>query len=448
MQTLSYEEWLQRIHPDDREQVLDARRRVLDLAAADNEEGNSVLPEISLRVFDGHGDTRWLLVRGTLFRGEDGRRPRVLGAATDITQRRQAEESLRAALAEVERLKERLENENTYLRAEISERDRHQEIVGRSEAIQKVLDQLQQVAPTDISVLILGETGTGKELVARAVHSRSARSDQPLVKVNCATLPDNLIESELFGHERGAFTGASSRQLGRFELADGGTIFLDEIGDLPPALQAKLLRVLQEGEFERLGSAKTLRVNVRVIAATNRDLQRALRNGTFREDLYYRLNVYPIKVPPLRERQEDIEPLATAFLAQAGQGLGRRFHGIPRDTLQSLLRYRWPGNVRELQNVIERAAVISDGATLRLPEGWQAAPSSGSSPLPATVAQAAEMFDAIPQGATTLTEVEREYILKVLQAAGWRVEGKKGAAVMLGLKPSTLRSRMRKLGIE
>ena len=283
---------------------------------------------------------------------------------------RESDEELKQALTEVERLKERLEAENVYLRREVSEAYRDREIIGRSEGIQKVLRQVNQVAETDMTVLILGETGTGKELVARAVHGQSARRERPLVKVNCSALPGELIESELFGHEKGAFTGATGRQVGRFELADGGTIFLDEVGDLPLKLQAKLLRVLQEGEFERLGSGKTIKVDVRVIAATNRNLVEGMQRGSFRPDLYYRLAVYPIGLPPLRERREDIGLLAEVFLREASRRLGRLFDPISEEVLAALRRYEWPGNIRELQNVIERAAVISIGRWFQLPEGW------------------------------------------------------------------------------
>ena len=356
---------------------------------------------------------------------------------------RESEEELKRALMEVERLKERLEAENVYLRREVSEAYRDREIIGSSEAIDKVLRQVSQVAETDITVLVLGETGTGKELVARAVHGQSVRRERPLVKVNCSALPGELIESELFGHEKGAFTGATGRQVGRFELADGGTIFLDEVGDLPLKLQAKLLRVLQEGEFERLGSGKTIKVDVRVIAATNRDLLQSVQRGRFRVDLYYRLNVYPIGLPPLRERGEDIGLLAEVFLREASRRLGRLFDPISAEVLEALRRYEWPGNIRELQNVIERAAVISTGRVLQLPEEWAVplgAPAFG------TEADVNRVIESATREAT-LEELERSHILQVLQQTRWRVEGPKGAAMILGLNPSTLRSRMHKLGI-
>jgi formate hydrogenlyase transcriptional activator len=359
---------------------------------------------------------------------------------------RKSEEELKQALTEVERLKERLEAENVYLRREVSEAYRDREIVGRSEAIRKVLQQVKQVAGTDVTVLVLGETGTGKELVARAVHGQSGRRERPLVKVNCSALPGELIESELFGHERGAFTGATGRQVGRFELADGGTIFLDEVGDLPLKLQSKLLRVLQEGEFERLGSGKTIKVDVRVIAATNRNLLEGMQKGRFRPDLYYRLNVYPIQLPPLRERREDIGLLAELFLREAGGRLGRLFDPISAEVLEALTRYEWPGNIRELQNVIERAAVISIERQLQLPEEWSAG-WKAADPVSALSVERAPLHSNRPFQESSLDEVGKNYILRILEQTGWRVEGPKGAAKILGLNASTLRSRMLKLGI-
>ena len=363
---------------------------------------------------------------------------------------RESDEELKQALTEVERLKERLEAENLYLRREVSEAYRDREIIGRSEGIQRVLRQVNQVAETDMTVLILGETGTGKELVARAVHGQSERRERPLVKVNCSALPGELIESELFGHEKGAFTGATGRQGGRFELADGGTIFLDEVGDLPLKLQAKLLRVLQEGVFERLGSGKTIKVDVRVIAATNRNLVEGMQRGSFRPDLYYRLAVYPIGLPPLRERPEDIGLLAKVFLGEASRRLGRLFDPISEEVLAALRRYEWPGNIRELQNVIERAAVISIGRWFQLPEGWASAevwkPATTGSVPPVEGARF-DKNDKRPLEESSLDEVGRQYIVQILQQTGWRVEGPKGAARILGLNPSTLRSRMLKLGI-
>ena len=344
----------------------------------------------------------------------------------------EANTSLKAALKEVEKLKNRLQAENRYLQEELKTAHNFEEIIGNSDALAKSLRKIERVADTDATVLILGETGTGKELFARAIHNLSTRSAHPLVKVNCAALPAELIESELFGHEKGAFTGAIARKTGRFELADGGTIFLDEIGDLPLRLQAKLLRVLQEGEFERLGSSSTLTVDVRVIAATNRDLSKAIDEGTFREDLYYRLNVFPVTLPPLRERPGDIALLVRHFVTKYSKKLGRPIDTIPEPVMATLARYAWPGNVRELENIIERAVILSDDATLQLDESLET-----------------DRRPSLPKTSTaTLEEAERKHILQVLNATNWRVRGQRGAAEILAINPSTLRSRMKKLGIE
>jgi Nif-specific regulatory protein len=350
---------------------------------------------------------------------------------TAINNVRQAE-ALRQALAEVERLKNRLQAENVYLQEEITTAHHCGEIIGQSRALREVLTRVEQVAPTDATVLIQGETGTGKELIARAIHHRSPHRDRPLVKVNCATLPAGLVESELFGHERGAFTGAVARKIGRFELADGGTIFLDEIGELPLELQAKLLRVLQEGEFERVGGAHTITVNVRVIAATNRDLATAVQAGSFRADLFYRLNVFPLTLPPLRERQDDIPLLAECFLARMAQKLGKALTGLSDDSMARVMRYAWPGNVRELQNVIERAAILARGPIVEIDEALEQRLSPSDHPLPAT----------------SLQDVERAHILRVLEETHGIIEGPRGAARILGLHPNTLRFRLQKLGIK
>jgi len=334
------------------------------------------------------------------------------------------------AYEEIARLKARLEQENLYLQEEIRTEHGFEEIIGQSPAIRRVLRAVEKVAPTDAAVLLAGETGTGKELVARAVHHLSPRRERALVKVNCAALPAGLIESELFGHEKGAFTGALARKLGRFELADRGTLFLDEIGDLPLDLQAKLLRALQEGQFERVGGAETLQVDVRVIAAANRDLEQAMQEGRFRPDLYYRLSVFPIRIPPLRERKGDLPLLVKYFVAKHGRKLGRRIETIPQAAMDALTTYPWPGNVRELENVIERAVILSPGAQLDLGE-WR--PASGVAP------------DA--RRPLTLEALERDHIVAVLELTGWRVSGEKGAARLLGLKPTTLEARMKKLGI-
>ncbi|TDI98354.1 MAG: PAS domain S-box protein [Caldithrix sp.] len=351
--------------------------------------------------------------------------------ASDITERKHAEEALRKALNEIEQLKNRLQAENIYLQEEIKIQHNFEEIIGAGAALKKSLRKVEQVASTDSTVLILGETGTGKELLARAVHNLSDRRDRPLVKVNCAALPANLIESELFGHEKGAFTGAVARKIGRFELADGGTIFLDEIGDLSLELQSKLLRVLQEGEFERVGNPQTTKVDVRIISATNRDLEKAIEDGSFREDLYYRLNVFPIQSPPLRERKEDIPILARHFIKKFAIRTGKKIETVPQKVMDALQGYHWPGNVRELENIIERAVIISTGKQLRI-EDW----------LSKTV------ISSKVSRITTLAELEREHILEVLELTRWRVSGESGAAKVLGLKSTTLEARMKKLSIQ
>ena len=344
---------------------------------------------------------------------------------------RERTEDLRVALAEVESLKNRLQAENIYLQEEITLQHNFNEIVGRSESLHEVLLKVEQVASSDSTVLILGETGTGKELIARAIHSISERKDRPLVKVNCAALPANLIESELFGHEKGAFTGAYARKIGRFELANNGTILLDEIGELPLELQAKLLRVLQEGEFERIGGTKSIKVDVRVIAVTNRDLEKAVKADKFRNDLYYRLNVFPLKVPPLRKRINDIPMLVNHFVLKYGKKLGKTIDQVPKEIIEVFRNYTWPGNIRELENIIERSILTSKGNKLVLGD-W----------LP----QAAG-HDHI-ESILTLEDAEKEHILLALEQTGWRVSGEKGAARILGLPPTTLESKMRKLGLK
>jgi transcriptional regulator with GAF, ATPase, and Fis domain len=306
-----------------------------------------------------------------------------------------------------------------------------EEIISQGKALKKVLQKVEQVASTDASVLVLGETGTGKELLARAVHNISERSERPLVKVNCAAIPVNLVESELFGHEKGAFTGALSRKIGRFELANGGTIFLDEIGDLSLDLQSKLLRVLQEGEFERLGNPHVIKVDVRIIAATHRNLEKAIEEGEFREDLYYRLNVFPIEIPPLRERKDDIPLLVKHFVKKYSGKTGKKIDTIPQKAIDALTAYKWPGNIRELENIVERAVIISRGKQLELGD-WLIEKKSITT----------------ASHAVSLQDVERAHISEVLEMTGWRVSGEKGAAKILGLKPTTLEARMNKLGIK
>jgi transcriptional regulator with GAF, ATPase, and Fis domain len=347
-----------------------------------------------------------------------------------VQERSLAAEKLQDALNEVERLKNRLEAENVYLQGEIKIEHNFENIITQSEQLKSVLRDLEKVASTDATVLILGESGTGKELFARALHNISTRGERPLVKVDCSVLPANLIESELFGHEKGAFTGAMARKDGRFTLADGGSIFLDEIGELPLDLQSKLLRVLQDGEFESVGGTKTMQVDVRVIAATNRKLNEEVHNGNFREDLFYRLNVFPITIPPLRDRSDDIPLLISHFVNRYTRRTGKSVDNIPQHVLDSLCAYSWPGNVRELENIIERAVIVSPGNTLIVGD-W----------LPRS--------DSTPNGRIpTLEEAERSHIIQALKQTGWRVSGEKGAAKLLGINPKTLDSRMRKLNIQ
>ena len=315
---------------------------------------------------------------------------------------------------------------------QVSYERRFEQIIGNSSALEAVLEQVERVAPTDSTVIIQGETGTGKELIAHAIHNLSSRCGRPFVRLNCAAIPLDLLESELFGHEKGAFTGAIAQKIGRFELADKGTLFLDEIGDIPPALQPKLLRVLQEQEFERLGSTRTHQVDVRLVAATNRDLEEMVNHGQFRSDLYYRLNVFPVQLPPLRERREDIPALVSHFVERFGRRMGREIDNIPPETMSALSSYQWPGNIRELQNLIERAVILSNDGVL-------------PNPLPAAGTRGIAIASATP--VTTLKDSERTLILRTLEEARWVIGGPKGAATKLGLKRTTLIHKMQKLGI-
>jgi PAS domain S-box-containing protein len=358
----------------------------------------------------------------------------IIGAVVvfqDVTEIKESETKLKQALHEINQLKEQIQAENAYLQEEIKHHSNFEEILGQSPKLKKVFHQVEQVAPTDTTVLLLGETGTGKELFARSIHNLSHRKERPLVKVNCTALPISLIESELFGHEKGSFTGATGRRIGRFELADGGTIFLDEIGELSLDLQVKLLRIVQEGEFERLGGSTTLFVNVRVIAATHRDLKMMVKNGDFREDLFYRLNVFPMTLPPLRERGKDISIIVQAFVDKFAKKMGKQLDSIPQKVMDELSDYAWPGNVRELENVIERAVILSNGGVLMLHDRL-----ANTNPK------------AVDENLKPHADMEKEHITRVLEHTDWRVSGEQGAATILEMHPNTLRSRMSKLGIK
>ncbi len=352
--------------------------------------------------------------------------------AAEIEERKKAEAALQDALTEIKQLTDRLQLENSQLQQVMVREESFGELIGHSDAMAYVFYRIDQVAPQDATVLLLGETGTGKGMVAREIHRRSSRRERPMITVNCTALPANLIESELFGREKGAFTGAHARQMGRFELADGGTIFLDEIGEMPLELQVKLLRVLQDGEFERLGSPRTIKVNVRIIAATNRQLEKEIGAGRFREDLFYRLSVFPITIPPLRQRTEDIPPLVDHFLAKFNKKIGKTVTDVPQATLKAFQEYPWPGNVRELESVIERALIITQGSSLQVLDRFEVF---------------GKALDQEEKEVKALAELEQDHILRALQKTHWRVEGKNGAALLLGLNPSTLRARMRKYGI-
>ena len=385
------------------------------------------------------GEYRWLLNHGVPRFEVGGKFEGYIGSCIDITERKQHEEQLQTALAEVKQLKDQLSRENAYLRQEMSPLNSPDKIVGQSPAIRRTLELAEQVAGTGSTVLLLGETGSGKELIASMIHDRSPRRDRIMVRVNCAAIPTALIESELFGRERGAYTGALSKQIGRFEMADHSTLFLDEIGELSAEVQVKLLRVLQEKQLERLGSSKPVQVDVRIIAATNKNLEQAVRDGRFREDLYYRLNVFPIQVPPLRERREDLVQLVWAFVGEFGKALGKNVESISAESLAAIQSYAWPGNVRELRNVIERAMIVAIGPKLKIE-----LPISTVTDFPAPVVSKGAGATA---RSLTIKDTERDHILNVLEMTGWRVRGKNGAAEILEINPTTLESRMAKLGI-
>jgi PAS domain S-box-containing protein len=410
----------------------------------DGQLGQAELNNEPRRFLTKGGEVIEVLVSSAAERGPDGELLALLVASKDVTERNEAERRLRAAFEENARLRQELERERDYLREEVQVSMNFGRIIGESAALKKMLARLEAVAQTGASVLIQGESGVGKELVAHVIHARSPRNNGPLVKVNCASIPHELFESEFFGHVKGAFTGAHRDRVGRFQLADGGTIFLDEVGEIPLALQSKLLRVLQESEYERVGDEATHRVDVRVIAATNRDLEQAVADGRFREDLYYRLSVFPIEVPPLRERNDDAVQLASHFLERACKDFGHRPLTLSRQQASLLKRYSWPGNVRELKNVIERAVILSQGKVLRLDLAMANILEDG-------VAQI--VVDRPGLGERVLTEaqvreLEKNNILAALRVADWRVSGPNGAAQLLGVRPTTLTDRLRKHGIQ
>jgi PAS domain S-box-containing protein len=418
------EQVVQRTHPEDRSAVRQLIERVSHERAEFDFEHRLLVPD---------GSVKYVRVVGHPSKGKSGDFEFV-GAVTDITERKQAEADLQQAFNEIQKLRDLLYRENIALREEIDKASMFEEIVGESPALQSVLARVAKVAPTDSTVLITGETGTGKELIARAIHKRSRRASRAFVSVNCAATPTTLIAPELFGHERGAFTGALQRRLGRFELAEGGTIFLDEIGELPPETQVALLRVLQEREFERVGGSQPIRADVRVIAATNRDLESAVASGDFRIDLFYRLNVFPIEMPPLRERREDIPTLVEYFIHRYSRRAGKKIATIEKKTVELLESYAWPGNIRELQNVIERSVIVCETELFSVDPSWLSFQSSsvrqGGGPI-----------------ARKSASQEREAIETALAASGGRVSGASGAAAQLGMPPSTLESKIRSLKI-
>jgi PAS domain S-box-containing protein len=419
--------WMETIHSEDRVRVADTLSRwIVDAAGYQDVEFRIVRPD---------GSIRWIHEHGVLTVNDTGKPTRMSGISTDVTDRKQADQELRRAFAEIQALKDRLQQENIALREEVEKTSMFEEIVGVSAQLRSVLAQVSRVAPTDSTVLITGETGTGKELVARAIHKLSQRSTRALIGVNCAAIPPSLIASELFGHEKGAFTGALQRRQGRFELAEGGTIFLDEVGELPAETQMTLLRVLQEREFERVGGGRPIRADVRVIAASNRDLDAAVAQGAFRPDLYYRLNVFPLEIPALRDRRADVPVLVEYFIHRYARRAGKKIRGISKSSLELLRSYDWPGNVRELQNVVERAVIVSDSETLSIDERWLTG-------RPRVVRPAAR---ATPRSLATR---EKGAIEDALEEARGRVAGPFGAAARLGIPSSTLESKIRTLKID
>lgn len=410
------------VHPDDQVRVREALARSF-------EHGGKL--DVEYRILVSPTQHKWICSRGRPYFEDDGTPDRLLGVSLDISERKQFEEQQREYLQAIEQLKQQIEQENYYLREDLKKIGGFEHIVGQSKSFKATLLSARQVATTSATVLLTGETGTGKGVVAQAIHQMSERCNLPFVTVNCAALPENLMESELFGREKGAFTGAHARRAGRFEVAHRGTIFLDEIGELPLEMQAKLLRVLQDGEFERLGSSTTTSVEVRVIAATGRDLLEDVKNGRFRQDLFYRLNVFPIALPPLRDRKEDIPLLAQHFVEKYSRKIGKKIDRIAKRSLDALINYGWPGNVRELEHLVERSMIISPGHTLVINDNLLPILSSPAS------------TDTIKD----LAANERDHIQQVLDLTNWRIEGPAGAAALLDIHPSTLRFRLKKLGL-
>jgi formate hydrogenlyase transcriptional activator len=411
--------WTEVVHPEDVESCLDAYRSAFDAR-------RPLSTECRLRRKD--GEWRWVVISALPSYAPDGAFAGYIGSCLDVTGEKEAKIGTENALREVRRLRDQLRGESAYVRRQGPERFDHGIAVGQSAAARRVLEQVEQVAPTDSTVLLLGETGTGKELCATQIHERSSRRGRPMIRVNCAAIPSTLIESELFGREKGAFTGALARQIGRFEMADHSTIFLDEIGDLPGEVQIKLLRVLEERQIERLGSPRVIPVDTRIVAATHRNLEQLMTAGTFRDDLYYRLHVFPIQVPALRQRVEDIPLLVWHFVEEFSKAFGKRIESIGKKDLAALQEYPWPGNIRELRNVVERAMITATGPrlTIELP---QATPTAS-------------------RRSVKLVDVERSHIRSVLESSRWRIRGVGGAAEQLGLKPTTLETRLAKLGLK